>query len=274
MTRARGVGSWVAARLRAAGAWLRARILALVATLRDGASRESRRRRALWLAVAALLVVGPLAFNLAREPDHEASVLLFARDIGPYRAPTDMRLYRAALRDPILRFEMERNADATDDDYTGVTIARTARLKVLRLTVAADAPARSRRLVNVLAPQIAGFLHRRLIARRPRDIRMVQRRITTARGRARRNLRRALRELERIGPVPATPVLPGARAEVPELERWADRLVDDLPGDFQPRPHPAWAALAGLLVAATLWGISLVLVPPRRADSDAAAPAA
>jgi hypothetical protein len=67
-------------------------------------------------------------------------------------------------------------------------------------------------------------------------------------------------------------VLLGRPASLPPLDRWADRLVDRLPGDFRGRPNPLWAALAGLFVTLTLWAMCLVLAPPGGRRSDAALP--
>ena len=274
MSGIRGIAGWLPARLRAAGRGLVRLAMALVGTLRDGARRESRRRRIFWGVLAALLVLGPLVFNLARVGDHKASVLLFTREVDPYQPVTDPDYYRAFLGDPVLRQQMRLNVDAAADEYDGVTIRRASRPLVMEVTVAAGTPRRAQRLVNALAAQLAFADQRRLAGAADRDARRVRERLRSRPPLEQRSrLRRALRRLDGFGPFPPPRVLPGARAPVPRLERWADRLVDDLPGDYRSRPNPAWAALSGLLVVATLWAIALVLLPPaRRAEADAPAP--
>jgi hypothetical protein len=85
--------------------------------------------------------------------------------------------------------------------------------------------------------------------------------LASARGRGplRRRLDRRIERLEALGPLPPARILPDAPGEIPEPPRWADRVVDSLPGEFPGRPSPFWAAFAGLIVAATLWGIVFVL---------------
>jgi len=271
VSKIRRVGSWIAAKFRAAVGRLRGLAVALAATLRDGARGESRRRRKVWVVIAALLVLGPLAFNLARAADHRASVELFPREVEPYRAVSDAEYYRSLLDDPPLRQQMRLNARARAADYDGVTIRRGPRRGALTVTVAAGTPARAQRLVNALAPQIAGATQRQLARLADDDARTVRRRLRERPSRAeRRQLRRRLRRLNEFGQFPPPRVLPGAQAPPPRIDRWADQLVDDLPGDFPPRPSPAWAALAGLLVTATLWAIFLVLMPPGRPRSGSA----
>jgi hypothetical protein len=72
-----------------------------------------------------------------------------------------------------------------------------------------------------------------------------------------------LRALEALETTLTPAIGVGARATPPRLERWADRLVDALPGDFPGRPGPVWAGIAGLILAITLWGLGLALRPPR-----------
>ena len=252
-------------RIRRGAGRVRAQVAALGASLRDGARRESRRRRLAWIAVAAVLVIGPLAFNLAREPDFEASVELVPREVRPYPAIVDPRYYLALLADPELHNQMRLNVGQGVARYEDVSIGREREGSPLMVTVKADSPRDAQLFINGLAPQIAGATQRQLGRQASRDLERARRSLPGMPvGERRRMLRGRIRRLASFGEFPPARVLPGAPAPLPALDRWADRLVADLPGDFRSRPSPAWAALAGLLVAATLWLIGLVAVPPRR----------
>jgi hypothetical protein len=265
MTRVRGLAARVAAKLGELARRLREQTVALTTALRDGGRRESRRRRLLWLAVAALLVIGPLAFNLAREPGFDASVALFPRAVQPYPAVRDPRYYETLLEDPELRRQMGLNVGVGAVDFDDVSFRRGPGILRVTLTVKAGTPEDAQRIANAVAPQIAGATSRRLGRRADRDqARLRERFLTLDPGPERLRVRRRLRRLAQFGEFPPPRVLPGAAAPRPSMDRWADRVVDDLPGDFRERPSPWWAALAGLLVAVTLWAIGLVLFPPRR----------
>jgi hypothetical protein len=267
-TRALGalLARWIRALLRGVG-----RAIAGVAqVLYGGARSESRRRRAVWIAIAALLILGPLAFNLARAPGFAASVQLFPVRVPGYPASFEPAYYRALLMDRVLRAQMRINVGALPADLEQVSIEPGPRRDSLRLTVRSSTPLRAQRLVNALAPQVAGATQRQVAKTVRTDIARTRARLRTRLSRDERSAeRRRLRRLERLTPLPPTRVQPGASAPRPPLDRWADRLVNDLPGDFKGRPSPAWAAAAGLLVAATLWATCLVLIPPRRLpDAD------
>jgi hypothetical protein len=250
-----------------------ARGLAQATRLGEHARLESRRRRLVWIAIAALLVVVPLSFNLARAPDFKASVELFPSAVAPYPPITDPSYYRSFLGDPELRRQMQINVGEGVADYRDVTIDRDSSTGRLKLTVAAATPAKAQRFINGLAPQIAGATRRQLGVQARRDRAKLRARLSPTLPRTKQlALRRQLRRLGRFGEFPPGRVLIGHPASMPRLKSWADRLVADLPGDFPSRPNPAWAALAGLLVAATLWAICLVLMPPGGRRSDGALP--
>jgi hypothetical protein len=211
-------------------------------------------------------VIGPLGFNLARERGFQASVDLFPRAVRPYPPIHDPDYYQALLADPELREQMRLNAGGQRGvRYNNIRVRRGQGKGPLTVTVEADRPERAQVFVNALGPQIAGATQRQLGRVVRRDIERVSTRLAGATpGRERRTLRARLRRLESFGAFPPARVLPGAPAPRPPIKRWADRLVNDLPGDFRSRPSPVWAALAGLLVAVTLWLICLAVVPPRR----------
>jgi hypothetical protein len=241
------------------------RIAALAASLRDRAKAESRGRRLAWIAVVAVLVIGPLAFNLARERGFQASIDLFPTAVRPYPPIHDPAYYQSLLADPDLREQMRLNVGLRVVRYHNIWVRRGNGQAPLTVTVEADAPEKAQRFVNALGPQIAGATQRQLGRAVRRDIEQLNVRLdSTAPSKERRALRARLGRLESFGEFPPPRVLPGAQAPRPRIERWADRLVNDLPGNFRSRPSPVWAALAGLLVAAALWLIGLTIVPPRR----------
>jgi hypothetical protein len=260
-------------RLRALTMSARQALAGAVATLASRASSESRRRRLAWVAATAVLVLVPLCFNLARAPNFKASVELFPRAVGPYPAVTDPAYYQSFLNDPELRQQMTLNVGRGVAGYGDVTITPHATRNTVVVTVAAPEPANAQRFVNALGLQIAGATQRQLGRQADREAVQVRARLRTRLPRSERvRLRRKLRRLERFGPLAPVRVLPGKPADRPPLDRWADRLVADLPGSFPGRPNPAWAALAGFLVAGSLWAIFLVLMPPRSRAPEASLP--
>jgi hypothetical protein len=230
------------------------------------AAAESRRRRILWGCVATVLVVGPVAFTLARAPDFRASVELFPRAVAPYPAVDDPAPYLRLLDDPELQRQMTLNADAGFRQYRDASLVARPGGRLV-LTVAAERPRRAALLVNALAPQIAVASARRLAAQAHRDVPAARASFRAARpgSRLRRRRLERLRALEALEAAPLEAVVVGNRARPPRLERWADQLADELPGQFPGRPSPGWAGIAGLIVAATLWAAALVARPPRAA---------
>lgn len=217
-----------------------------------------------WIAILVVMTVVPLAFNLARSSGFAASVLLLPRAVEPYPPVTDPGAYRPFLSDPVLLAQMRLNVGSATSAMRSATFERP-RPDVVRLTVVADTPAKAQRVVNALAAQVQGATQRQLAQLADREVTQVRARLATAvAGEERRALRRRLRRLETFGSYPPPRVLPGAPAPRPPLRRWADRVVDALPGDFYARPDPAWAASAGFLITAILFTAALVLRPPRR----------
>jgi hypothetical protein len=265
-----------AAKLRALARALRGLIASWLVNLRDTARLQSRRRKGIWLGVAALLVLGPLAFNLARAADFKASARLFPSAVRPYPAPRDPAYYRELVDDPVLHREMRRNVDFPDTSYDDIQILSGTKSGPLKVTVAANTPADAARFVNALKAQIVVASQRQLARMAAQDVRDTQARLQEGPPRSeRRGLRRRLRRLSRLTTVGETlpaRVLPGAQARAPAITRGADRLVDDLPGSFRGRPSPIWAALAGLLVLVVLTALALTFLPPPRRGADRALP--
>jgi hypothetical protein len=239
----------------------------LAARLGQGAAHEPRRRRLAWIGVAVLLTLGPLVFTLARASEFTASVQLFPSPVPPFPAEYSPAAYRAFLRDPILQREMRRNVAAEPGDYKDAQIRPAAPLGTLAISVSAGDPARAQALANALGLQLIVAEQRRTAARATDAARRLNARLRSGRmpRAAKPRIRRRLRRVQSVLPLSdvAGGVL-GPRARRPRLTRVADRIVDALPGDFSPRPNPLLAALAGLVVALTLWLVALALVPPPR----------
>jgi hypothetical protein len=259
---ARTVPSRLTTALRAAEERAAPRLRDLVRRLRENARLESPRRRARWVAIALLLVLVPTLFNAAREGRTAASLELFPSDVGPYPAVRDTTYYAGLLADPELVTQMRLNARAEPAAYSRAQFRLTPRGTVM-VTVHAEGSAQTTQLVNALGPQLAGATKRRVAQLAKHDATTLRARIHSGavRAPARRKLRRRLRETERVVANPAARISLGASAP-PRALGWADRLADALPGGRPPRANPVAAALAGLLIAATLWCIGLIVVPP------------
>ena len=221
------------------------------------------RRERLLLGLAALLVLGPLIFNVARAPDHSASVELHPvldRGLPPNDDPA---YYRALMVDFQLRVNMRKNIGglASAGLYDDVTFERTPRRTVLMMAAAAT-PDDAATFANALAPQLAGASKREL----QRSTLVIARRLRGALARRppraeRRRLRSELRRIEALLNEPHERIVLGPAATPPNVDNWADRIADALPGELPGRPSPLWAAFAGAVVAATLWLIAFVLFP-------------
>jgi hypothetical protein len=236
----------------------------LALRLKDNAQLESGRRRIAWVVIALLLVLGPVLFNLARESHIEASVEVYPADVGPYRAVRDPGYYSSLLTDPELVRQMRLNAGARYTEWRNATFRPTPR-GTLTLTLGAGSRTRAQRLVNALAAQIAGATQRQLVSQVGQEVATLRAEAGhSARGTAGRRVHRIrLRRLERLAAKP-TPRVVLASASPPRATGWADKVADVFPGGRPRRADPVAAGLAGLLVAATLWAIGLVLVPPVR----------
>lgn len=262
---ARRLGAWLRSQASRIWAW----ISVAVAWARAGARAESRRRRIAWAVAAAVLVLGPVAFNLARQSGFDATVELFPVATPPYPAIDSPRYYHALLSEAGLRQEMTREVGSLFDPGD-VTLRphRMAGHPTVLLTVRGDTPAHAQRVVNALAPQIQGATRRELLSinelAAERVVRAIRRaHATKAPLRVRRRLAARLRTMRRIAAAQPVRMLPGRPADRPRLTRWTDRLANSMPGSFPARPPVVSVALAGLIVLVTLWAIALALVPPR-----------
>lgn len=263
----------VAARWRATEQRLDESMRRLARTLRERARLESRRRRRAWAGLAALMVLVPMLFNLARESQFSATVEIFPRAVAPYPPVSDPAYYRSFLDDARLQKGMALNVEAPAEEYRGASVRRPSR-GPLSLTVRSNRPIRAQQVVNALAGQIAVATQRQLANQVTGELLRLDIRLSAPPPTAaeRRDIRSRIRTLRRLaaGPPPNRVVL-GAPAPVPPLSHVADKVADALPGDFPTRKSPLSAGLAGLLIVATLWAIALLLVPPGAAGAAVAA---
>jgi len=245
---------------------LAAALMEVAARLSTGAGLESRRRRRGWIAVAVILALGPVAFTLARSSSFSSSLELTPVRVGPYAPVLEPDRYARLLGDQELRREMRRNVGVVPQD---VDFARGTNGRSVRLTVSMPRPDQAAPVANALAAQIAQATRRQLLAAIPRDVARVRRAVRSGMlSRAERRAgRRLMRQLQKLMPTPPHRVVVARPAMPPTLTRRADRLVDRLPGAFPRRPAPLPTGIAGLLLAGTLWGLGLVLFPPRRAEA-------
>jgi hypothetical protein len=215
--------------------------------------------RALWAVVAAILALGPAVFTLLRASHFEASTGMTPVAVGSFPKVPDPAFYRPLLADPMLRFEIRRTT-GLELDPEDITIAPMLRSERLQLTAEGETPREANALANGVAHQLSQSTRRQLAAEVQRDLSTL-RPLASARGSGplRRRLDRRIERLEALGPLPPARIAPDRPGRAPEPPRWADRVVDALPGEFPGRPSPFWAAVAGLMVAATLWGIVFVL---------------
>lgn len=242
----------------------------VAASVRAAVLRETPRRRLAWVAAAALLALAPLAFNLTRESRFEASVEIFPREVGPYRAIQDPRYYRSLLDDAELRRQMQLYAGEATGDEDDVTIGRGSKPGTLTLSVESRSPEQAQAFTDALAPQIANATTRELARSASQDAKRLRGRLLRGRLSNRRRVKGRRRRLIELSGAPTARVVLGAPSPSPPAQRWADRVVDDLPGEFSRRPNPVWVALAGLLVTAALWGICQIVFPPGRGPTAAA----
>ena len=253
--------------LARAEAWARGAAL----WVREGVATEGLERRIVWIVVGVALVLGPVAFTLARSPGFTARIQLLPQDVSRYEAVHDPAYYRQLMRDPFLVLQMRRRAGAQPHEYDDATIVRGPRALVLG--VESPSPERAQVLANALGPELLAATARHLIAVRDKTLREVEATLDL-RPRPPREERlrlyRLRRDLYGIGATQPERAILGPPATKPPLATWADRLADRLPGEFPGRPSPFWVGLSGLLLFAALWVGAYLLVPPR---GRAAAPA-
>lgn len=233
--------------------------------LRHAVPRESRRRRAGWVVIAAVMVLGPVAFNLARASTFTASV-----DVYPVAATSlfppvrDPGYYRPFLADSHLRDQMKKNlgVEVDSDAYGDVTLTPQKR-GPFALRGKGGTPEEARAFVDALGSQLAVASRRALSIKARAAVLTSDDAFRRADSSAeRRRLQLKVIRLQRLAAAPPPRIVLGERPKAPKLERAADKLVDRLPGSFPGRPSPILAGLAGLLLAVALWAVTLMLVPP------------
>jgi hypothetical protein len=222
-------------------------------------------RRVAWAVVTGLLVLFPALLSVARAPGFTSSVELLPQAVGEFPPPDDPAYYGGLLADPRVRRTTAGNVRDPLGAFAfrSVTIRRATRGRVI-VGARFATPDRARDFIDALAPQLSAASARDLVARARGTSRAVAAQYRAARRAAdRRRLRARLRELKRAIREGRPRAVVAGPAETAEVERPADRFVDALPGGFTGRPSPFWAGAAGLLVAAMLWAVALVTLPPR-----------
>ena len=219
--------------------------------------------RPVWMWVAAILVLGPAVFNLARQDEFTSSVPFTPTAVGPYGKVVDPAYYRGLLDDGVLRRNVEQTV-GKDADLASVTIDLREGTADLLLTARGDSPMKAYALANGAAHQLGQATRRALAAEAQRTL-SVLRPLAGAKGRGpvRRRIAREIAVLDALGALPPPRIFVQGPGPPPGPRHAADELVDALPGRFPGRPSPFWAAVAGLIVTAALWGIAFVLGRPR-----------
>lgn len=209
--------------------------------------------RKLWILTAVVLVVVPVAVDLARAGSFRSSAVLVAHPVPPYASDSNhLSLLRGLLKDRRLRALTRVNSRLDAPDFDRVTL-RAAPRRMIRLTATAGTPSDAQRLASTLATQLEVQTQLFLAGLVPEDRARTKAELRThIPWPRRRQLRRRLRLLEALGPLPPPLVLPGP-AELPRAHRWGDRLAYALTPTDPARPHPVLAAMTGLLLAVLLW---------------------
>jgi hypothetical protein len=197
-----------------------------------------------------LLAVGAWAFAAARDPEYRAVVDLTAAPRGVL-SPTISPIYLRRLLsrgESDLRIRLERSG--MDPGTVDTVVIRGGAFRpFVRVSSAAGTPARAENLLTQVVRQLDALSAAELTRRARGVLRATQATLTdplldvTERDRLERRARSVRRYLRAPrGRFGAGPV------RVQQPTRWADRVVDALPGPFPQRPDPLWAALVGLLV--------------------------
>jgi hypothetical protein len=232
---------------------------------------ESTRRRIAWSLVACVLTLGPLIINLLRESTFHASVKLDGVAVAPFPAPKHVGYVRHLLRSEALQSFVLQAADLSDSpgdiDKTLVRVHRKGNNYVFVVTARSATPQRAADLAKSLGVGLPAGSSNQLGRMAKHELKRVRsdlksKPLTPTESVTLTARAHNLRNLTENGP---QRVIVSSGVETPKPTRWGDRLADALPGPMPPRPSPILSALAGLLVAVSLWIVWLVRVPPDRA---------
>jgi hypothetical protein len=227
-----------------------------------------RRALLLWVILAAILMIGPIALTLARAREFTASVEVFTQS-QPYPVRDPMSYLEGLLDDPFLHQALRRPTRISgrsewESELETVRLRPTRTRPSITMSASADTPRRVRDFVNILGTRLAETSARQVQQRSRGRATRLRRRLRNPElpANSRRLVRRDLARVERLLQENPAQIVLGPRPGAPRPKRWADRLVDELPGSFPTRPSPFVAGLAGLAVAVAL-GIILLLVRRR-----------
>lgn len=221
-----------------------------------------------WGALALVMFVLPVAFDLARAPDFAASTPVYPRTVGPYRAPGFTAYLSGLLGDAFLQRDVRLGLGAPSSVYREPTFSLRPP-QALVVTVRAGSPADARTWSFGLALALRRSTVRQLEAQALSDVRWSAAKLSTGAltGARRRRLERRLAAAKLVAAAPAPRITVGPPPALPQPARAADKLVGALPGDIPPRPNPLWAGLAGLLVVALARGLVVLVRHPARVHS-------
>lgn len=216
-------------------------------------SRVPPRLRVLWVASAVLLVGVPVALNLGRSSEFEASVEAFpAPRPGFAPIPSALEYMRGLLRDPITRTDLVRQSQLgidADSAFERVRLEQTPRSVLV--TARGDSPTHARDLANGAGSALANASGRDIQRQASNRLAAVRERLSAAASAAERSrLEAEAARLRADISAPPQAIVVGPRATAPEPRRAVDRVLAYFPGPLPPRPDPIWTLAAGLLLTA------------------------
>jgi hypothetical protein len=242
--------------MRRAFGWLRAR-----------AGAQTRREWIAWGLLAGLLVAAPLTFTLLRAPRFEASVEMYPAPAGPFAPPLGIGYYHKMIHSPNV-LAIAKNIAGTSrppsDLERAASVRHSRHRTTFTLTVAADTPDDAREFTTALGEAIAGGSSLQVQERLTRRQSSLSNQLEAGpNSPSSAQLTARIQHLDALIQDPPERLILGERPGTPPLTHAADRFVNDLPGDFPPRPSPLLAGFAGLVLWTALW---LVWTARRRTD--------
>jgi hypothetical protein len=226
-----------------------------------------------------LLMAVPVGLTLARAERFDSRIQVFESIEGPearaFQTSSDLESYVSTLAmtarvtktaERLVDFPLDRSTVA---DNTRVAPGDSS-TNVFLIT-SGTTPKRAEQLANVVGRLVVDESRHDSEAR-------IRSRLQRLLGRAaepdlshkdRTSIPRRIEEVVAKLRDPRPPItLREKRASTPAVTATIDKLVQRLPGDFPPSPSPAWAGLAGLLLAVALLAVWL-LVPARESQISA-----
>jgi len=219
--------------------------------------RAPRWARGAAVASSVVLLVLPLLLSLIREHDYSASVNIertlesstpaFERDL-PFPEPSSTYVSRLLeTKATRIGIAAELSYLVSPDDLVNAYSVDESSGPRATVTARADTPERARELAEITGLQLVAASSREVDA-------AAENRLQSGHG------DEFLREASRN---PPSRIFPATEPEVPD-PHGIDKLVDELPGAFPPRPSPWLSLLVGLLAAAVAGWALLTLGAARK----------